>query len=225
MKKIVTAALLAFTCANMAVAQNDPKARAVLNEVSNKYKTYSNVKTDFTYTLNNPKAGVNETMTGTLYAKAKSAKYKVVLYKKDNGKNAVNQELISDGKTQWTYLKKDNEVQVNEVDNSNEALNPSQLFTIYERGFKYNYNGEQKVGGVAYHVIDLTPTDPKKQIFKVRLMIDKTKKQIYSAQIFDKGGSRYTYTLKTFVPNTAVPETTFAFDAKQYPGVEVVDLR
>ncbi|RZK87624.1 MAG: outer membrane lipoprotein carrier protein LolA, partial [Pedobacter sp.] len=28
-----------------------------------------------------------------------------------------------------------------------------------------------------------------------------------------------------FSPNVNVPETTFAFDAKKYPGVEVVDLR
>ena len=225
MKKFVTVALLGLAVISTASAQNDPKAKAILSDVSNKYKTYTNIKTDFTYTLNNPKAGVNESMTGTLYAKAKSNKYKVLLYKKDNGKSAVNQELISDGKTQWTYLKKDNEVQVNQVDNSNEGMNPAQLFTIYEKGFKYNYNGEEKVGGSTYQVIDLTPTDAKKQIFKVRLMIDKAKKQIYSAEIFDKGGSKYKYTLKSFMPNTTVPETTFAFDAKKYPGVEVVDLR
>jgi outer membrane lipoprotein-sorting protein len=43
--------------------------------------------------------------------------------------------------------------------------------------------------------------------------------------IFDKNGNKYTYQIKTFTPNVKVPETTFAFDAKKYPGVEVVDLR
>ena len=32
-------------------------------------------------------------------------------------------------------------------------------------------------------------------------------------------------TLKTFSPNVNVPETTFAFDAKKYPGVEVVEFK
>ena len=46
-----------------------------------------------------------------------------------------------------------------------------------------------------------------------------------NALIFDKNGNRYTYTIKTFIPNVKVPESTFTFDAKLYPGVELVDLR
>ena len=71
----------------------------------------------------------------------------------------------------------------------------------------------------------MTPTDDKKTFFKVRLMIDKAKKQIYSALIFDKNGNKYTYTMQTFSTNTTVPDTFFAFDVKAHPGVEVVDLR
>jgi outer membrane lipoprotein-sorting protein len=50
-------------------------------------------------------------------------------------------------------------------------------------------------------------------------------KQITNAVIFDKNGNKYTYTIKTFMPNVKVPESTFAFDSKLYPGVELVDLR
>jgi hypothetical protein len=56
-------------------------------------------------------------------------------------------------------------------------------------------------------------------------MIDKAKKQIYSALIFDKNGNKYTYTMQTFLPNIKVSEDVFAFDVKTHPGVEVVDLR
>ena len=74
-------------------------------------------------------------------------------------------------------------------------------------------------------MIDLTPVDAKKAIFKVRLSIDKAAKQIANVVLFDKNGNKYTYNVKTVSPNVKVPETTFAFDAKKYPGVEVVDLR
>ncbi|MCY1562221.1 hypothetical protein D9M68_995800 [compost metagenome] len=74
-------------------------------------------------------------------------------------------------------------------------------------------------------MIDLSPTDTKKSIFKVRLSIDKATKQIANVVIFEKNGNTYTYNVKTFSPNIKVPETTFAFDAKKYLGVEVVDLR
>lgn len=198
------------------MAQTDAKARAILAEVSKKYRSYDVIKTDFTFTLDNPQAKLKDTQTGTLYAKAKSNKYKVVL---------KSQELISDGKNQWTYSKADREVQLSEVDNSLNALNPAQIFTMYEKGFKYFYSGEKRVNNRLVHVIDLTPTDIKRSFFKVRLNIDKITKRISNAVIFDKNGNRYTYLIRTFTPNVKIPESMFAFDAKKYPGVEVVDLR
>jgi len=215
--------LLSVTCS---FAQKDASAKAILNKVSEKYRTYDVVKTDFDFMLDNPQAGVKETQSGTLIAKSKANKFKVTLYSPEaSAKATVEEEIISDGKTQWTYLKKDNEVQVNNADNSGEGLNPAQVFTIYEHGYKYIYTGDKTISGKVYQEIDLTPEDISKSFFKVRLLIDKVKKQIYSALIFDKNGNRYTYTLKSFVPNVQVPESTFAFDAKAHKGVEVVDLR
>ena len=216
MKKFVLSAMLIVGSVVSVLAQTDAKAKAILSEVSKKYRSYDVIKTDFTFTLDNPQAKVKETQAGTLYAKAKSNKYKVVL---------KSQELISDGKTQWTYSKADKEVQLSEVDNSSAAINPAQIFTIYEKGFKYLYGGEKKVNNRVVHVIDLTPTDSKRSFFKVRLNVDKATKQISNAVIFDKNGNRYTYLIRTFTPNVKVPESTFAFDTKRYPGVEVVDLR
>jgi outer membrane lipoprotein-sorting protein len=216
MKKVVVALLTLGLFSTVVNAQTDPKAKAILAEVSKKYRSYDVVKTDFTFTLDNKQAKVKETQQGTLYVKANANKYKVAM---------TNQELISDGKVQWTYLKQDKEVQVSNVDPSGEALNPAKIFTIYEKGFKYIYTGEQKVGNKVYQMIDLSPTDAKKSVFKVRLSIDKAAKQIANIVIFEKNGNTYTYNVKTFSPNVKVPETTFAFDAKKYPGVEVVDLR
>jgi outer membrane lipoprotein-sorting protein len=216
MKRLIVGAMLMIGTVASVLAQTDAKAKAILAEVSKKYRSYDVIKTDFTFTLDNPQAKVKDTQSGTLYAKAKSNKYKVVLKK---------QELISDGKNQWTYSKEDKEVQLSEVDNSSTSINPAQIFTIYERGFKYIYNGDSKVNNRVVHVIDLSPTDSKRSFFKVRLNVDKATKQISNAVIFDKNGNRYTYTIRAFTPNVKVPESTFAFDAKKYPGVEVVDLR
>lgn len=197
-------------------AQTDAKAKAILAETSKKYKSFNIVKADFTYTIISQQADINETGNGSLYAKSKENKYKVQL---------KDQDLISDGKSQWTYLKEDKEVQLSDVDNKPNALNPAKLFTIYEKGYKYIYNGNVKSNGKSYYSIDLTPTDSKQSFFKVRLSIDKVSKLMRKAEIFDKNGSRYTYTITAFTPNVKVLETVFAFDAKKNPGVEVVDLR
>lgn len=225
MKKILLYSILAISTCSPAFAQKDTQAKAILNQVSQKYKSYDAIKTDFSFTLDNPQAGVKETQNGTLISKAKSGKYRVTLYASAGGKD-VDKEIINDGKTQWTYLKKDKEVQVGDAPKGTDGVsNPSQIFTIYEHGYKYLYTGEQKIGGKAYQVIDLTPENEKQNIFKVRLLIDKAKKQIYSAQLFDKNGNKYNYTVRSFTPNAQIADATFAWDAKGHPGVELVDLR
>lgn len=226
MKKLLILLILTIVSAGYVSAQKDAAAKDILSKVSAKYKMYDVVKTDFVFTLDNQQAGVKETQSGTLIAKSKVNKFKVSIYGAiATSKNIAEQEIISDGKTQWTYLKKDNEVQVSNADNSGEGLNPAKIFTIYEHGYKYLYTGEKKIGGHIYQEIDLTPEDDKKSFFKVRLEIDKVKKQIYSALIFDKNGNKYTYTLKSFVPNVTVADNVFSFDIKAHKGVEVVDLR
>lgn len=226
MKKTILFTIISLATLGKTFAQKDTQAKAILDQVTNKYKTYDAVKTDFVFALENPQANIKETQTGTLVAKSKSNKFKVTIYGKPvAGKPVIAQEIISDGKSQWTYLKKDNEVQVNEVDKSGEGLNPAQIFTIYQKGFKYLYTGDQKLNGKLCQVIELSPLDAKKSIFKVRLFIDKAQKQIYSALIFDRNGNKYNYTIKSFSSNANVPDNTFTFDPKAHPGVEVVDLR
>lgn len=216
MRKILLLTTVVIGVFSTAYAQTDAKAKAILAQVSKKYRSYDVVKTEFTFILDNQEANIKETQQGTLFVKANANKYKVEM---------TNQDLISDGKSQWTYLKEDKEVQVSDIDNSNDAINPARIFTIYERGFKYLYTGETNSGNKIYQMIDLSPIDTKKSFFKIRLSIDKVAKQIANVMIFDKNGNKYTYKIKTFIPNVKVPENIFAFDAKKYPGVEVVDLR
>ncbi len=196
-------------------AQSDPQAKAILAGVSKKYRSYNVVKTDFSYTLKNPQANINETQNGTLYVQSKTNKYKVMI---------GSQELISDGKVQWTYLKNDNEVQLSEVDDSPEALNPAQIFTIYEKGFKYTYLGDTKLGGRTYQNMELAPLQTR-SFSKIKLRIDKLNKQISNIMVYDKNGNVYTYLIKSFTPNVKVSDALFTFDVKQHPGVDVVDLR
>jgi len=216
MRKLIVIASLVLGSLNIVSAQTDIKAKAILADVSRKYRSYDIIKTDFTYTLENQQANTKETQIGTIYVKSKTNKYKIIL---------KGQELISDGKTQWTYLKADKEVQLSVVDNDPNTLNPAKIFTIYETGFKYIYTGDTKVNGRVNNIIELTPLDTKRSFFKVRLNIDQINDQITNAVIFDKNGNRYTYVIDSFTPNFKVSESIFAFDPKQYPGVEIVDLR
>lgn len=213
MKRITTIALLLLTTLSV-VAQGDKKAKDILNGVSSKYRSYKSMKADFSYTLENPTAKIKETQVGTLLLSG--AKYRLGI---------SGQEVISDGKTIWTYMKEAKEVQINEVDPTDDGIKPSEIFTMYEKGFIYKFVDEKSVAGKVQQNLELTPTDKTKNFFKIKLTIDKSSKQIVKSVIFEKTGNRYTYAIKSFTPNFAVNASTFTFDAKKYPGVEVVDLR
>ena len=223
MKKLLIYIIPLLFTAN-AFAQKDVEAKKILAPVSQKYRGYATIKTDFTFTVDNKQANIKVTQNGTLITQPKSNKFKITLFN-TGSTTQVDQEIIGDGKTQWTYNKDEKEVQISNTVHGSDAFNPAELFTIYEKGYKYLYTGLEKRGGKLYQMIDLTAENTKTNFFKIRLSIDKVKKQIYSAQIFDKNGSQYTYTLKTFTPNPTLPANTFTYDTKSHPGVEVVDLR
>lgn len=212
--KYLKITILLLTISLAAIAQGDKKAKDILAGVSTKYKAMKSMKADFSYTLENPQAKIKETQVGSILVSGN--KYRL---------NIAGQEVISDGKTVWTYMKEAKEVQVNEVDPNADGINPSEIFTMYEKGFLYKFVDEKSVSGKIQQNIELTPTDKNKEFFKIKLTIDKASKQIIKSIIYEKSGNRYTYAIKTFTPNVAVNATSFSFDAKKYPGVEVVDLR
>ncbi len=206
--------LLSLLISSTVLAQVDKKAKDILAGVSAKYKSMKAMKIDFAYTLENPSAKIKETQAGSIVLSG--AKYRL---------NIAGQEVISDGKTSWTYMKEAKEVQINTVDPTAEGIKPNEIFTMYEKGFLYRFVDEKTVGGKVQQNLELTPTDKSKEFFKVKLTVDKASKQIVKSIIFDKNGNRYTYAIKAFDANPALNASTLSFDAKEYPGIEVVDLR
>lgn len=188
----------------------DQKAIALLDEVSAKTKAYRSIKVDFTYSMENAKARINEEKTGSLLVSGD--KYKM---------NASGQTVICDGKTIWTYIKESNEVQINSLDNKDDALTPSKLLTSYNVNYKSKIIRSVEPG---VESVELIPNTVK-NFTKAILGIDKVKKQIRSFTLFDKSGNTFTYKIKTFLTDTPVTTADFSFDEKKFPGVEVIDMR
>ena len=207
--------LLLFHGITTKAQEHDPKAKAILDELSKKTKTYASIKAEFAITVED-RDKKKETQNGNIQIKGN--KYKLEI---------KGQEVISDGKTTWTYLKDANEVQVNNVDlNSTDAINPSNIFTVYEKGYKYKFDKEEAVKGITIQTINLYPENPeKKKYHTVKLMVDKTKKQITGIKMLMKDGSVNSYEIKKFTTNTEMNDALFTFDPKAHPGAEVVDLR
>ncbi|WP_192821768.1 outer membrane lipoprotein carrier protein LolA [Rufibacter sp. LB8] len=217
MKRIFSMLLAFFTLVQVASAQNnpkDPEALKVLDAMSKKYQAMKAYSVSFTQLLESPQAKVKETIAGDITVSGNKFRLAV-----------AGQEIINNGTTIWTYMKKENEVNISDFDPEEQELTPDQIYNLYKKGYKYVHSGEEKIAGETVHVIDLTPDDRNNQVFKVRLHISKKDNSLKSWKMFRKNGTRYTYTIKKFTANPPVNASTFTFDKTKYKGVKVVDLR
>ncbi len=215
MKKLITLTIIALGF-NVAFAQQDPKAKGILDKLSAKAKTFKTISATFEYELNNETAGINETQNGSLISKGE--KYNL---------NIAGQNVISDGKTKWTYIEDAGEVQIDVASTGEEeALNPSKILTIYEDGFKYKFEKEVKIDGKTLQVIKLFPEKADEKPFHSALLyVDKVKNEVTKIELKGKDGSDYTYTIKSFEINKDIPDSKFTFNTAKHPEVEVIDLR
>jgi len=192
-------------------SQTDPKAKKILDDLSVKTKAYTTIKADFSKTVEKGKTSdVQDSKIET-----KGTKYKLII---------TGHEIYCDGKTVWDYVKDANEVIIKDMEAGGDdaALNPSTIFTMYEKGYKYKFDGED----ATTETISLFPENPDKQKFHtIKLNIDKTKKQIISVKMMMKDGSTQTFAIKSFLANGDIPDTEFTFNAKAHAGISVEDLR
>ena len=205
---------LCVSLALPAAAQQDAKAGKILDAMSAKYQAMKAFQASFTQTLENTSAKVKQNMSGDITVAGKQFRLKM-----------SGQEVINDGQTTWTYLKNENEVNISDTDEDTQEMSPSQIYTMYKKGYKYTYVQQTTVAGDAVDVIDLSPENRNNDVFKVRLNIRKKDQSVKSWQMFKKNGNRYTFAVSKFIPNVAVTPATFTFNKALYKGVKVVDLR
>ncbi|MBK8290554.1 MAG: outer membrane lipoprotein carrier protein LolA [Flammeovirgaceae bacterium] len=213
MKKSIFAALLMFV-GTYSYSQYDPKALEILEAMSKKYKAIPTFEANITTGLVNESEGVKEEFKGKITVKGD--KFKLLL---------DDQEIINNGTTVWTYLPSAKEVNIDNFDPGSDDVNPTKIFDMYKKGFKYLYIADKTEGGVVCEEIDLVPEKKDAQYFKIKMMIVKKDKSIQSWTMFDKAGNRFIYTITKFNPNIKLDDAFFTFDPKKYPGIEVIDLR
>ncbi len=215
---ILLLVLLASAGGQVAMAQNDAAAKVLLDKVSKQYAGYQTVQADFTIKASQGDAqSAAYSDQGKLLMQAATNKYHISM---------AEQDLISDGKSQWTVLKDVKEVHVSDVDNSSQAISPTNIFSFFDSGYKYVSAADERDGGIALHVVELSPEEPRKsQYFKIKLRINKADNLIRDVTVFDKNGTRYTYEIQNFKANPTVAASKFAFSTQAYPGMEIVDLR
>ena len=201
---ILLVAAMAVVASVQSMAQSNPaQARAILDKTSKVIGHKSGVSASFT--LNNPTTG---NVSGTIAVKG--------------GKfNARTPQAIVwfNGKTQWTHMKKNNEVNISTPTQAQQQMmNPYTFINVYKTGYKMS---STKAGG-SYEV-HLVAQNQKRSIQEMYVTVN-SKTYVPSRVKMKHNGRWYTVTISNFSAKK-LPDSLFAFNSKDYPSAEVIDLR
>lgn len=203
--------LLLTVLALSVFAQNDPKAKEILDKAAAKFKTYPAAEVDFNFSMENKAENIHEDHKGQAWMKGNM--YKL---------NLMDVENYYDGKTIYTYMPEVQEVNVkNPSDEEEGFLNPTTLFDIHNQGF--NQKLISNTNGIAY--IELFPKE-KKNFEKIGIWVNPATASIQKVTSFGKDGNNVIITINSIKSITPVPaDSFFKFDTAKHPDVEVIDMR
>lgn len=212
MNKLFSIAL--FILASLTVQAQDKQAKELLDDVTAKIKSYSNITIDFKYNLNNSKENINQESKGNVIIEGN----KYVL-------NFMGATKIFDGKKTYTVVPEDEEVTVSSVNDSDEkSITPSKMLTFFNSGYKYSMDILQNVKGRKIQYIKLIPNSGKDQRKEVLLGIDIQTKHIYNLIEVGKNGTKTTLTVNSFKTNQPLSKNQFIFVANKYPNYYINKL-
>ena len=181
-------------------------AKSLLDDVSEKVKSYDNIKIDFKYTLNNTKENVKQETRGD-----------VTLQGENYLLNMLGTTRIFDGKSIYTIIPEDEEVTISDYDpKEDKEITPSKMLTFYEKGYRYKLDILQNVKGRRIQFVKLMPIDSNAEIKNTLLGIDMQTKHIFKLIQTDSQGTQFTITVNSFKTNQPLSKTLFYFDKDKY---------
>ena len=212
MKKIIYSIALLFFCFQTTVAQTDAKADKIVSDLLAEARGNA-IKTNFKLAFSEKSNSQAQVSMGTFTIKGN----KFVL-------EMVDMKVYFDGKTQWAYVAKNNEVSVTEP--SEKELSETNPMAILS-GFKAKsiIRFSSKVKSTQNYCIEMTPKAKNQDIAKIEVQIAKSNGNLYSIKLINKNGSASLLSLTNFQKNVKVADAIFVFNSAKYKGVEVNDLR
>ncbi|MFO7826240.1 MAG: outer membrane lipoprotein carrier protein LolA [Cyclobacterium sp.] len=215
-KTTIILSLIFLGFIQVSLGQNDPKAVEILEKVSDNYQKLNGFSAIFEYSYSTEDEGLIQTNTGEVTVKGE--KYRLTL---------DDQEIFNNGNTVWTLIKssKYKEVTINDVEEDTEELTPSNIYSIYKKGYEANLEGSSVMTGVPVHEILLTAEKPNAQFEKIKLYVDKSKNDLLAWEIKDDVGGTFKYTFKDLNSNINIMDDYFVFNTSENKDVEIIDLR
>lgn len=122
------------------------------------------------------------------------------------------------GKTQWTYLKSTEEVNISTPSQAQQQrMNPYTFLRLYKKGYKLSY---KKVGG--NYQIHMEAQNKNASMPELYVTVDSKYKPV---KVRMRQGQQWTTIIISNFKAKDQADGLFQFNAKDYPKAEVIDLR
>ena len=183
-------------------AQNAVQARKVLDKTARLVGRKGGASADFAITSS--KYG---NQSGTLAIKGTK------FHAKTNQAN-----VWFNGKTQWSYMKKTNEVNVSTPNEAKQmSMNPLKFISMYKNGYNL---GMTTTGG--NYKVHLTATNQRRSVPEMYITVKKNYEPI---EVRMRQGKTWTTIAISNFQAKNLDDKVFEFNSKDFPTAEVVDLR
>ena len=194
---------------SITLGQEQQRAEALLDEVSENLAQFNNIAITFTYELVNRKELIQQKEKGSLIVEGDAYLLKL-----------MGIEQLSDGINKHTINADNEEVLIEPLSNGfDEGLSPSKIFSFYNQGYRFEWDILQPLyGGRKIQYIKLIPIDTYAQASYLLLGIDTKTKNIYKLIEVGNDGTETTLTIGSFKTNIEIPTNTFVFSASDYPN-------
>ncbi|MBF0577428.1 LolA family protein [Dysgonomonas sp. GY617] len=194
---------------------NAQDAKSILDKANLAYNQAGGITASFTINTEDVKGKTVYSQDGKAYLKGN--KFKI---------DVPDGITWFDGKTQWVYAKGGDEVNVsNPTGEELAGVSPSVLLSLYKAGFKLNYKGEKKEKAKTVYVVEMIPLGKKTEFTKMVIHIDKATNIFTSVNTFGKDGVNNQLIITKLQTGVNLLDNLFVFNKKEYPQIEVIDLR
>lgn len=203
--------LLIFLCVGLAVSAQT--ARSVLDQTASRLSGMGGLQANFVVTTY-VGSRENGTVSGVIYLQGNSFRVKT-----------GQMQTWFDGKTQWSLMPANGEVYVSTPTAEElQSVNPYYFLNLYKSGYNYQlvsttYNGK------ACHEVRLGAQKSGQDIREMRIVVDKSDYTLYSVRLKQKNGNWTRIRVSNLAGGKKWPSSYFQFNKKEFPKVEVVDLR
>jgi len=192
-------------------SQQKDEARILLDDVSTTMKSYNNMTLDFSTSLINEEAGINED-------DELPTKGSITLQGEKYNLNYLGNTFIFNGLKLFVINYDEKEIMINDQDFEEDdgVIYPSKLLTFYKEGYNYKMGLIKNIKGRKIQFVDLTPIDTESEIVKVNLGIDIKTRHIYKLIQFGDNGTKTILTIDKFKSNQNISNELFQFDRNSY---------